>query len=391
MKQYRKPLLFALYSLIALVGFELGGYQYVLLTMGNELSLSGALMGSLASIQFAAIIIAPLVVGRISDKIGKKKVLVSALIIFAAGSIVMALAQGTAAVVVGIFVVGAGYSLMETFSNASFADNYPETANKHINRAQVFFSVGAVVSPLVVSEIMKAGGSWRSLFIIMAVLAAVLMVPLLFSKFTMPSEIEASESRLPIKKILLTPLLILPAITIFLVAGVENGAGFFTDSLFVKVLNAPESGAFAVSLVWLMSIPSRFIASLIKKRHSVMLITCLMLATLSLVAVYFARDVVAGLIAIGVMGFAFGPLWGMLFAMVAKANPGNTGVVSSVMMAGTGLGGMLSPIIMGAISQSFSVGEAFLIVAAAEAVACVIFAVIMVKSRKVTAQIAIEQ
>ena len=65
-----------------LLGFEDSGLQYILLKAAQEFHLSQAEMGSLVSTQFSAVTIAPLFMGAVSDRIGKKKVAVFFSMIF---------------------------------------------------------------------------------------------------------------------------------------------------------------------------------------------------------------------------------------------------------------------------------------------------------------------
>ena len=53
-----------------LLGIETGGLQFILLKAANEFQMSQTTMGSLFTVQFVAVSIAPLIVGTISDRIG---------------------------------------------------------------------------------------------------------------------------------------------------------------------------------------------------------------------------------------------------------------------------------------------------------------------------------
>ena len=69
----------ATYFLAFLLGIETGGLQYSVLKMANEFQLNSAKMGSIVSVYFFATMISPLITGALSDRIGKKKVMTSAL------------------------------------------------------------------------------------------------------------------------------------------------------------------------------------------------------------------------------------------------------------------------------------------------------------------------
>ena len=65
-----------------ILGFEDGGLQCILADISADFSFSGTQMGSLASVQFAGTIIGPMFAGVVSDRIGKKRVIIASCIIF---------------------------------------------------------------------------------------------------------------------------------------------------------------------------------------------------------------------------------------------------------------------------------------------------------------------
>ena len=61
------------YMLLFTLGFEVGGYQAVLLEISQEFAMTGTQMGILASVQSAATILSTLLFGGLTDRMSKKK------------------------------------------------------------------------------------------------------------------------------------------------------------------------------------------------------------------------------------------------------------------------------------------------------------------------------
>ena len=105
-------------------GFETGGYQAALLYVGQEFDLSIGQQGILASVQLFATMIAPLLLGSLADRIGKKIMLVffTAARTLSAGIILLATSSPLFAA--GIFVLGFACSIVQYVAIAGMQDAY---------------------------------------------------------------------------------------------------------------------------------------------------------------------------------------------------------------------------------------------------------------------------
>ena len=92
-------------------GFETGGYQAALLYIGQEFDLSIGQQGILASVQLFATMIAPLLLGALADRIGKKIMLVLFTATRVLSAAVIMLATESLLFAVGIFTLGFACSI----------------------------------------------------------------------------------------------------------------------------------------------------------------------------------------------------------------------------------------------------------------------------------------
>ncbi|HPY37064.1 MAG TPA: MFS transporter, partial [Clostridia bacterium] len=111
LKTSRKLLVWVVALLMFFLGFEAGGFQLVLLNVAKDFGLNTSMMGMLASMQFFATIGMPLLFGRLSDRIGKKRVLAFSLPVFILGCVLAGLAQSALLLVAGVAILGAGFSV----------------------------------------------------------------------------------------------------------------------------------------------------------------------------------------------------------------------------------------------------------------------------------------
>lgn len=180
----RRPL-FAL-SCLAMFVFgmviALLGTLFGLPEMRARLAIDLAQQGQLFSVMFVGLLLATIVAGPTQDRFGGKVVVVGAAAAVTAGLGLFGLARGFegAAAAAGLLGVGAGW--LNLGANTLVADLYPESRGRMLNLTNVFFGVGALFAPLLVSVaygIVSIGGILAACAVVAAA-AAVSAAPLAF-------------------------------------------------------------------------------------------------------------------------------------------------------------------------------------------------------------------
>ncbi|NCC13416.1 MAG: MFS transporter, partial [Spirochaetia bacterium] len=126
------------------IGFEMGGFQVVLRTMAEFFSLERIDSGFLVSAQYVGIILMPALIGRIADRVGKKRTLVVFMLVFSIGAFMVGVSSWLGITVLGLLFIGSGYGVAESVSTALLGDHYKENADRYINLSQAFLCIGAV-------------------------------------------------------------------------------------------------------------------------------------------------------------------------------------------------------------------------------------------------------
>ncbi len=238
---------------------------------------------------------------------------------------------------------------------------------QYINLSQCRFSLGAVVSPILIRYGMSGlSWSWRSVFVICAGAYALLMFPLLRVRFGAPPVGTppigaAPEARVSLFAFFKNGFFLLLFLSIFLYIGLENGIGYFTETLFTVKLGQEALGAYAISAFWAMMALSRLVFGLMRfsPRQALLLSFGASAALIALLAVL--RLPLLSLIACGLIGFAFGPVWPLLMDLAAKQYPYSSGSAIGLMSAGCGLGGIAFPAVMGFLADHTDLRLSFLL------------------------------
>ncbi|HWR23748.1 MAG TPA: MFS transporter [Feifaniaceae bacterium] len=373
MRNRNVPVLLPLVSgLLFFIGFEIGGYQLVLRNVSNEFSMTPLGSGLLVAMQNAGFVLAPLLFGTLSDRVGKKRTLFGFMLTFILGCALAAAAGGMWAFIAGVFLIGIGYCMCECIGTAALADAFPEKSAQYINLSQSLLSFGAVVSPILIQWGTEAfSWNWRTVFLICGIGYAMLLPPFFFARFENASG-ASIQKRMPMRAFFRSAAFSLLFFSVLLYVGLECGIGYFTESLFALKLSSDRLGAYAISAYWLCMAVSRFVCSFspISPQKTLLIGFGASFVLFSVLAV--SGSPYLSLVLCGLIGFAFGPIWSLLVDLAAKEFPQHTGGAIGLMSAGCGLGGMVFPSLMGFLSDRSDIRFAFIMLSATALAACIL-------------------
>ena len=334
-------------------GFSMGGTQLVLADIAREFNMQYTAMGSIVMIYFVATLSMPIVFGNLGDKYGKKKIIAIAFVFYIGGCLLATFSQNIAGLSVGMFVLGAGTSVIECTGAAALSDSNPEKAEKNINISESFYSGGAVISPLVVAAMMAAGANWRIVFIVSAVVFLALIPLLKITKFII-QEPEGGHKlkRQSFLSLFKSKILIIMFICMIVYVGVETGAAYFADSFFTAELGQPSFSAIAISFYWLAMTVSRVIFGIVKVNPQKFLKVSFGLSAAMLVPLALSNNAPLALAIFIIIGFLYGAIWPTLMALATKRFTASSGTVASIMMVGSGIGGAAFPVLIGLVADT---------------------------------------
>lgn len=349
------------------IGFEMGGFQAVLRTMAEFFSLERIDSGFLVSAQYVGIILMPALIGRIADRVGKKRTLVVFMLVFSIGAFMVGVSSWLGITVLGLLFIGSGYGVAESVSTALLGDHYKENADRYINLSQAFLCIGAVAAPLVTSLTFIL---WRWVFLSSSAVCLVSLV-LLLSETGFTKVMHTSDALLLDKSLIQSNLFRLFFITMLLYVGMENGFGYVVETYFYDSFRS-SWGAYAISLYWSAMALSRLLSSTVSSNHYVQLKIRFIAITLVYVVLVLSPSPVLSLILCALIGFSYGPIWSFIMALAIRNYPEKTASVTGLISSGCGLGGVLFPILM----QLVPLGKGFVLLAAAALAAgvCIVFA-----------------
>ncbi|MEV6218199.1 MFS transporter [Nocardia sp. NPDC051833] len=184
---------------LALEYYDNALFAYVLPSIAESTGLSLPQLGTVGSAFFVGMIVGALGGGRLSDRFGRRQVLIWATVIYSAGALVTAFAASFEAMLLARFITGLGVQAATSVLLVYVAEMFPSKTRGRF--ASVLTTGFVVVAPLVAFLAMVAipnGGpdTWRHLFLIGSV--GLVVAPL--ARFILPESVRWQISRGQIDK-----------------------------------------------------------------------------------------------------------------------------------------------------------------------------------------------
>lgn len=363
MNKKTPKLVLVLTTLLFFYGFLLGGQQLVLTTVSEQFGIGILGMGTIVAVLHTASFIVPAVAGAIADRVGKKRMLVTFAFLFGGGCLLASIAPNLIVFLLSMLIIGAGYSVCESLTSAVCVEIDVENGARYINLTQCLLSVGAILGPIVLSNLPALPiQTWRLLYILCGIPLVLLGLWLSRLKFPAPEQSQKEKTILP-KSMLLSPILLALVVSMFLYVGLETGFGYFIEVLFGQKISGAVLSAYGISAYWAGMAFSRLIYSLRPYRPRRAVRLSFIAAAIGFIALILFRSGLVCVVLCFLVGFAYGPVWTTLVAGAAESFPQHKASATGLMSASCGLGGILYPMMMGAIVDMVDIWIGFIILA----------------------------
>ena len=295
--------------------------------------------------------------GLAVERIGRRAVLVVGPVLLSIGLAALAAAAAWPAFLVASIPMGLGIGTLDAGINGLFLDAFRERRGRALNLLHVFFSLGALGSPLVVGRLVEAGVDWRA--VLTATAVAGLPLAVLFAAAVMPagrrqradpaSGRGATAARGPTARRLALPMVLLAIAIACYVAG-QGGI----SSWLVRFLEpAPAATATtALALFWAGLTVGRVASARIADRfdHARFTAAGLAVLTAAMLAAILVPVLPVRIALLALAGAAAGPVYPMIMAIAGDRYPDRSGAVAGVLASAAVAGTVVYPPLMGFVS-----------------------------------------
>ncbi len=299
--------------------------------------------------------------GVVTERIGRRRVLIGATLAHGVGLAILTVVPPWEIVLLSAIPGGLGAGALDGGANGLILDLYQAARGRALNTLHLFFSLGALSSPLAVGQLVDAGVPWQGIVIVTAFAVVPLaglyvIAPLPHGRHATPRRDETGGAT-PIA--LRWPLLTLEVgIACYVAAevGVSDWLVRFLDTVPLGVATG------ALSLFWAGLALGRLVAARIADRFDNLQFTtvAITIAGVATFAAVVVPSVGASIALFGLVGFASGPVFPMIVAIAGERFPERSAAVGGLMTGAAVFGAVLYPPVMGFLSVNIGLATAML-------------------------------
>ncbi|MDO8484193.1 MAG: MFS transporter, partial [Candidatus Limnocylindrales bacterium] len=297
--------------------------------------------------------------GIVTERLGRRRVLVLAAVFHGLGLAALGIVPEWTAVLVAALPAGLGAGAIDGGVNGLILDLFPTTRGRALNTLHLFFSIGALASPLVVGQLVEAGAAWQAVVVGTALVA--LPVAGLFAMVSLPHgrhTAVSTQGALTARRLAFRwPLIALEiAIACYVASeiGVSNWLVRFLDAAPLAVATT------GLSLFWAGLALGRLVSARISDRfdHLTFATVSITVAACATIAAVLVPSIGASIVLFAVVGFASGPVFPLIIAIGGERHPGRSAAVSGVLTGAAVAGSVLYPPVMGFLSVNVGMAVA---------------------------------
>ncbi len=342
-------------------------------------SVSKGMAGLLNFSFFIAYGVMSIPAGILTEKYKEKKVITAAFLLATAGALLFSVFPSFGVYLPSLFLIGMGMAILQVAINpllrvSGGKEHFAFTSVL----AQLFFGGASFLSPLLYSYLvtnLSAGNTsgfllstlnglvpgelkWVSIYWIFAVIAAIMVIVVLVSKFPKVElyEEEKVGNFSTIKELLKNKTVILFFFGIMAYVGTEQGVASWISKFLQDYHGmSPEvEGAKAISWFWgLLTVGCILGLGLLKLMDSKLVLRIFVLAAMiSLATALFTGNGKVAYYGFIMVGFFASVMWSVVFSLALNSLPNNHGAFSGILCSGI-IGGAIVPLIVGVIGDAF--------------------------------------
>jgi len=307
-----------------------------------------------------------LISGFAVDRAGLKPVLLGAWVVVGASLGGLVLSPSFLGVVACYFIFGMASGFVETSSNV--LPTQIGGGATMMNLVHMGYGVGALAAPLVVASLLRAGAGWRSGFVVVIIMAAVLLLLGLGSRLPEAPGRGPETAGPPASTLLRSPLVLSGGLALlFYVAGEMGMSSWSVLSMQSRFeLDAFASGT-VLSLFWGAILVGRLVQGAVLSRFSIPAVVTASgtVCGLAIGAFALSRTPTEAYVAAAVAGLAAGGIYPDVMAYINGRFPGQVGAVTGLLSTVAVTGSFLVQPTVGRVAETAGLQAGLLLVAGA--------------------------
>ena len=349
----------------------------VKLPLAERLHIDEARVGGLVSLFGFTMIPVIFLAGFLTDLVGKQVVLVAGATVFAGSLGLLGWARSYGWALAGVLLLSAGWSLLVNVGNVLTPFAFPGDLAYATNLANVFFGLGAFLTPLAVAFLVSRSSLPRavSLLGLLALVPALLALGVDFGVVADAPKSEAATSNAGFSQVVGDGVMWLCALALFFYAPLEASMGAWATTYLGDQGFGKRAASGLLSGFWLAFMAARLVTALLvtvlglpAEARPVLILALALVSVVVLAVVVLGRGGLVAAATVIAAGLVFGPIFPTIMAVVlGHFDASLHGRAVGWLFTIGGLGWTIVPMLIGAYARRTSVqrGFAFAVASAA--------------------------
>lgn len=318
----------------------------------EETGFSYSIGGFIVMAAYFGFVISSLVTGFISDRTGKKFIVILATLFFLAGIGSYSTADGVPLFIAAFFLIGFGCGSAELGANYIIIDVQRKKQGLYLNLLTAFYGLGSMTAPLYAREMFRAGLTWREVYRYSLIMPFLLLVYFLVARY--PRTDDAPPSRLDLRS--LGEIFAGPMWWIYLLCLSYVGAEVVVATWLVEYMKVNaglpiEAGNFRLAAYFAGIMAGRFAGGFFVDRVGYVrsMMAAVVLSMVCILLGVFGPPSLSFLLPAS--GLFLSIILPTATALVSSMSLKNMGAVLGLFFCFVGLGGMLGPWLAGLVND----------------------------------------
>jgi fucose permease len=353
------------------------------LPLALRLQIDEARVGGLVSLFGFIMIPVILTAGFLTDLFGRQVVFMSGCILLAASLVLLAQAKSYALALVAVVLLSSGWSLLINVGNVLTPLAFPGKVAYATNLANVFFGLGAFLTPLALAFLVRRASLPAALTLVgvLALAPAGLALGVDFAGLVPPAQSEGVAAP-SLGIVLADPIIWLCGLALFCYGPLEASLGAWSTTYLSERGVRAELASGLLSGFWLAYMLSRLTTAFTLPAHqeAILILVMALLSVGVLLGMVVSRNAPTAMALVLAAGFVFGPIFPTLMAvLLGHFAPSVHGRAVGLLFAIGGVGWTTIPMLIGVYARRTSVQRAFSVAVVAAVGLCSVALVLAVR------------
>ncbi len=353
--EQKKTTIAYFFAVFLFLGLYFSMLQRVVGEIGLQYGLGNTTLGLIITMTFLGFTISPILTGEATDRFGRRPVVTFAFLCMLGGFALAFFVRSAWGVGAGFFVSGLAFGMFEMTLSSVLADVDPENAARTLNYSRLCYALGTIAGPFIAMGLLERFNDWAAVMVLDIVLLFGLF--LLFLRLSYPSpvypnRIEKPDDRQPVTfRMLKSWVLILLSISLMMHFAVEAGLTFYVSQYIGTITQNTLHITLALSVFWMFAAIGRLIAAQIRTNPHLLIGMLALLIGTGLTLCLLTSNLMLSILSFGIMGLGCSAVYPTLLAAASKKFPHFTATVFGILISIGGIGGILQPLVMGAVAD----------------------------------------